>query len=290
MTRRCAIYYFSGTGNTEHLVDLLAAEMSTRAYQVDTVKIEEVQRGRLPISVDEYALIGIAHPVLGFDCPGLVYAFLESLPAARKPVFIMKSAGDYHAINYGSSKRAIRLLTNKGYDVFHDTLIPMPCNWLLSYDDRLNRALVEAAAHRVKALAASLLAGERKELPCGPIARRLLRGIGILEDRYGARYFGKYLRAGKTCTYCGNCIKHCPSGNIAEVDGKIVFGGRCMWCMRCIYACPSKAIDNKYMNLFILKGGYRLRRIQALPYEAIDFSAKKLGMWYKYFRGYFQGT
>ena len=58
--------------------------------------------------------------------------------------------------------------------------------------------------------------------------------------------------------------------------------------MRCIYNCPQKAIDNKYMNLFILKGGYGLARTRALKFEPIDFKNPKISFWHKYFRRYFE--
>jgi ferredoxin len=157
----------------------------------------------------------------------------------------------------------------------------------MAYDDRLNRQLVEVAPKRVEAAVRRILAGERQKLSNGLPLRTILKAIGYLEDRHGAKQFGRYLRAGASCTRCGSCARDCPAGNIELKAGKVVFDNACVWCMRCIYNCPQKAIDNKYMNLFILKGGYSLARIRALPFEPIDFEGPKLPFWHKYFRQYF---
>jgi ferredoxin len=76
-------------------------------------------------------------------------------------------------------------------------------------------------------------------------------------------------------------------GSISPTGTKIAFGKKCLWCMRCIYQCPKKAIDNKYMNVFILKGGYSFKWILAQDYQPIDFCAKKVSFWHKNYRNYF---
>lgn len=288
MADRYAIFYFSGTGNTEFLVKLLADEFGKGGITADFLKIETLLRQKQEIDLTGYAKVGLAHPVLGFDAPGMIYDFVRRLPsAAGKPVFIVKSAADYHVINNGASKSIIKILARKGYRVFYDDMFAMPCNWLISLDDRLSRNLVEEAGIKVKETARQIMAGETKNLRIGFVLRWLMRWTGILEDKYGAKYFGQYLRTSQACTLCNKCVRNCPVSNITNAGEKITFGKQCIWCMRCIYNCPQKAIDNKYMNVFILKGGYSLKRILALEHKPIDFTAQKVAFWHKYYRGYF---
>ena len=190
-------------------------------------------------------------------------------------------------MNHSASHAIKTILSGKGYDPFYDEIIVIPSNWLMAYDDRLNRQLVEVVPKRVKAAVQRILIGERRNLTNGLLLRTLLKAIGYLEERYGAKLFGRYLRVSASCKLCGSCASACPVGNIKLKEDKVEFDNVCVWCMRCIYNCPENAIDNKYMNLFILKGGYSLTRVRALPFEPIDFEDHKLPFWHKYFRRYF---
>ena len=190
-------------------------------------------------------------------------------------------------MNHSASHSIKKILTRKGYDPFYDEIIAMPVNWLMAYDDQLNRHIVEVAPMRVDAAVQRILVRERRTLSNTLPVRLLLRAIGYLEDRHGAKQFGRYLRAGASCTRCGKCVRNCPTGNIEIEDDKVVFDNACIWCMRCVYSCPKEAIDNRYMNLFILKGGYGLDRIRALRFEPIDFTNPKISFWHRYFRRYF---
>jgi ferredoxin len=271
------------------VVEVAHAAFVRAGVGVDLFRIEDLRhKTRAQLNPAGYDMLGIAHPVLGFDCPGFIYDFVRALPPAEtKPVFLLKTAGDYHAVNHSASHSLKRILSRKGYDPFYDQIIAMPVNWLMAYDDRLNRQLVEVAPQHVQAAVRRILAGERRQLSNGWLLRAVLKAIGYLEDRHGAKWFGRYLRAGPSCTRCGNCARDCPAGNIELQAEEVVFDNACVWCMRCIYSCPQKAIDNKYMNLFILKRGYSLARIRALPFEPIDFGDPKLPFWHKYFRRYF---
>lgn len=288
MHNRLIIFLFSGTGNTAFVADLLVGEFARAGVSTDLVRIEDIRRTGKAVSVEGYDLVGIAHPVLGFDCPAMIYDFVRSLPpAAGQPVFLVKTAADYHRVNFGASKSISKILSGKGYRVFFDDLFAMPSNWLIGYPDDLSRSLVEAARTKSAITSSRILAQEEQIPEIGFLLRWTMRGIGFLEDRYGSTTFGRHLRAGEACTNCGSCVRDCPSGNIEEKDGHIRFGDLCIWCMRCIYACPAKAIDNRYMNMFILKEGYSLARLATPGPEPLDAAGGKPGFWDRYFRRYF---
>lgn len=44
------------------------------------------------------------------------------------------------------------------------------------------------------------------------------------------------------CIACGNCIKHCPRGNLKMVKGRIEVHGSCAGCGHCLRYCPQKAL------------------------------------------------
>ncbi|MBT3274708.1 MAG: hypothetical protein HN368_16235 [Spirochaetales bacterium] len=235
-----------------------------------------------------YDLFGIGHPVLGFGPSALVSSFAEALVRGRGRVFIFKSAADNHPINNTASEELIRIVEAKGYDVFHDFLYLMPCNWFINYQRPFNLQIVDKA--KIKALqhAKELTAGTNSRLrPCRRW-RWIARILHRLESRYGRKQFGRALQTTTNCTLCGRCIKDCPVQNIREENHRIRFGNNCLWCMRCIYSCPETAIDARWMNWCVVKGGYRLSEYARAPDVDRTFVTRGSRGYWKHFRQYFE--
>lgn len=51
------------------------------------------------------------------------------------------------------------------------------------------------------------------------------------------------------CTGCGDCIAACPTGALAQVDGKatLAFPNLCTYCAVCETICPVGAIELPYL-------------------------------------------
>lgn len=51
------------------------------------------------------------------------------------------------------------------------------------------------------------------------------------------------------CTGCGECITACPTGALAQVNGKaaLVFPDLCTYCAACESICPVGAIELPYL-------------------------------------------
>jgi flavodoxin len=82
--RRTAIFYFSGTGNTELIAKRFAEVLKKREQEVELFRIEEILKGKRSVECGKYGLIGIGHPVLGFGASGIVERFVEQLPESRR--------------------------------------------------------------------------------------------------------------------------------------------------------------------------------------------------------------
>lgn len=286
MTRRVGLCYFSGTGNTEIVTELLEAAFECHSVAVKTVRVEDVLKGRAQLDLESCDMIGLGHPIHGLDAPRIVYRFVNALPLVNdRPTFVFKSAADTVRINHGASKALIRRLEDKGYRVFYDRIICMPSNWLVGYDDRLAKQLYEAAIAKTAHMCQEILAGRERTLQIHPVLGAIARGVHKGED-WGARMFGKELHASEACTRCGQCVELCPAGNIRWEKGRIRFGWDCMWCMRCIYACPQKAISPRLSKLLVLKQGYDIRAIVADPSIAGAFVTEDTRGYYRRFLRY----
>lgn len=288
MTARIGLYYFSGTGNTEIVAELLAAALLRHEAQVDLIKIEEVLRDPASLNLAGHDLVGIGHPVHGFDAPQNVHDFCDLLPESeRKRVFLFKSAADYVRINNGASKTLIRKLERKGYRVFYDRIICMASNWFTDYDDRLAKQLYQAAIVKTEHMADEVLLGQARELEISPVLQLFARFVHEGEKR-GARRFGHWLRVSDACVDCGLCVRECPTDNIQREGGQITFGRTCVWCMRCIYACPQGAISPRGFGFCVLKRGYDIRAVLDNPEIQGDFVSRDTRGYFRRFYGYLE--
>ena len=244
-------------------------------------------RGRTALEVSPSDMLGIGHPVYGFDAPGIVERLIERLPEGKgKATFIFKTAGDMLSVNAAASQVAIAQLEAKGYRVFYDRLICMPSNFMVHYPDRAARQMCEVAARKADHMSDELLAGKTRRHRPGRLICWLSRRIHLWQER-GAQRFARSLTVTSACTDCSLCIKNCPADNIRRRDGQIVFGSACMFCMRCVYGCPTRAIQAGRFGFIVLKEGYNLARILNDPNLRGDYvTAQSKGFWGR-FKRYF---
>jgi len=115
MTTSIGLYTFSGTGNTQVVAELLAKAFERYDADVEVARIEHVLQGQPRLEPKAYDLVGIGHPIHGFDVPRIVYDFVDALPPVEsKRTFIFKTAGDFISVNNGASKTAIKRLQAQG--------------------------------------------------------------------------------------------------------------------------------------------------------------------------------
>lgn len=290
--KEIGIFYFSGTGNTEIVAYLLNKSYQQKQIKVELFRIDDLVNHNKQVDVNKFDMIGIGHPVLGFGASSMMDRFVEMLPArGGKKTFVFKTASSHHYINHGASDAVIQGMEQKGYTVFHNSIVAMPCNWFMKYDDRMNKQLYKAAVMKVEKIANETANEQQQRLRINPILSKILRFINYLEEQKGAKFFSQGLITSEKCTMCKKCVRDCPRNNISEVQGKICFGSNCLWCMRCIYSCPSNAIEAANLPSCVLKpytGGFNIHKILNDPTIEGNYVTKKSKGYYKHFIKYFE--
>lgn len=255
------IFYFSGTGNTEIVANMIKDEFSNREYHVDIMKIEDVLNNNIELQLTKYDLIGIGAQVIAFDAPRIIYDFIHKLPKGDgKKVFIFRTAGGVAPQNYNASKSMMKKLRKKGYNVFHERLFSIASNWVTKFSDDAVRQLYEATKKKVGIMCKEVILGKERSLKTS-VGLKILMGFIKFLSKLGLRFIGKDLAVNKDCKHCNICIKNCPTKSIYEKNGKIKFKLSCACCMRCIYSCPQHAINFRMYKFYTLSGGYNIKEI-----------------------------
>jgi flavodoxin/ferredoxin len=271
---KAAVFYFSGTGNTELVAKILHEGLTQRQYATDLIRIEDVLKKKVTVDVSQYDLIGIGSQVIGFAAPSLVYRFIRSLPKMKgKKTFVFRTAGGVAPVNYNASKPMIRRLKRKGYDVFYERIFSISSNWITRFDGDVIIKLHEATRKKTGLMCEEIMRGEKRVLRTGLIQKILMECVMAVTPLF-FRLVGKDYVVSVSCTHCGLCIKNCPAGNIIEKDGKIKFNFSCNTCMRCVYSCPNNAIKHKKFSSFAVSGGYNISKILAQPAANADKDKK----------------
>jgi ferredoxin len=282
------IYYFSGTGNTQAVVELLKKALEDKNDICELIKIEDITRGNRSFASHEDARIGLAYPIHAGDAPQIIYDFVSLMPMGNMDnIYILNSAADFIHPNDAAGKRIMKRLNKKGYHVYYERTIVMGSNFAMAYNERFVKQLYDIAKVKTAHMANDLLTGVERIRPAG-IILKTFAALGHWFEDFGAHRFGKALKATDACTNCGKCYRDCPVCNISEDHGRIRFSNKCIWCMRCVYACPENAIKARLMGFTVIKRGYRLKDIlknDLLPASFVDKDTKGF---YKHFFRYLQ--
>lgn len=257
MHEQIPLFYFSGTGNTQ-----LAAEQVQAAFsrQDQACQLIAIRRPWPQVQDPLPPLFGLASPVYAWHTPGIVLDFIRQLPRGRgQAVFLIYTAGGGEdAMNINACRSAVRALRRQGYTPFYRRILLMSSNWMSCESDLLICRLAEILPIKADHCCAEILQHkERLQLP-KPTAPLLFSLIGTMEDRYGARLFGRRLQASDACTRCGLCEKECPTSNIRLTPAGVHFAWQCQWCMKCLYVCPVQAIRPRFIRSCALTPPYRL--------------------------------
>ena len=280
---KLSIFFFSGSGNTEHVANLVSSSLS-KNFEVTLINIDNVMRKDESFD-DDFVKAGLIYPVHALNAPKNVIRFLkEHLPEGKnRPFFIVKSPGDPF-FNGGATYELRKILSKKSYEIMQEETIVMPANVFMGYRDEFIRKILLFAQKRVEKLCEKIVSN-RVLLHRNPLWLRFSTWIFSRLESLGSPIFGKDLKVSKKCNSCGLCEKICPTGNIKLVNGKPKFGWKCIICMRCIYKCPQDAISPRIFGFFKVKNYYNINKFKEFDKSPANYKPTKFE---KGFSRYFQ--
>jgi ferredoxin len=259
------ILYFSATGNTARVVDILSQELRNGGEEA-SVGLLSAGAGA-PADVAGYDRLVLVFPVLAMMPPVFIRRILRRMPRGLRPdgsrarAVVLATAGGQGGT---AATWAMSVLRRRGYDPELSARLSYPENWVQvgevprsEEDAAMKKARGDEAA---RSIAAKLLRGERELDRVGAGLWILGRSLGFLFGVFGRRFLGKIFVADERCSGCGLCARTCPAGTILLPKGRRAPKSRaarpfwrsnCENCNRCMNICPERAINASVLNIVL---------------------------------------
>jgi ferredoxin len=239
---KALILYFSGTGNTAAVANIMQSALTKSGVQAQAHSIEE----NIKIVAGSYDLLILGCPKY-YECPSQYFIEFvkKSLPVCERviPTMVFCTQASALMTDY---KKLERLLKRKNHHVIVEKSFTVANNLLIfgafhPCDQETIKNNLKAAALDVEPLVNDLLNSNEKKERVTPALAALEHFVAMSCTKLFPVFAMKY-SASAQCTGCGLCAQKCPTGNIVVSGKRPVFGRQCMFCMRCINNCPVNAI------------------------------------------------
>lgn len=241
------IHYFSGTGNTYHMVKTIESELRSRGYEVDLLNIEKDKDRDL----SDYEVHIFCFPVYGFGTPSIMLKYISNFNVIKsKAAIVCTSAG----IEGQSLSHCKYLLSKKGFKVFLTDMVTYTYNWtqiINPQSKEKEEKVFKIAEVKEIEIAKKIINNEISYEKPNIIILVLSWVIFIMFRNLGRRILGKTFIADDNCIDCGKCKEVCPVNVIDIYNRKPRWNSKCESCQRCINICPQKSIQVSIVKLAV---------------------------------------
>jgi flavodoxin/ferredoxin len=250
---KCAVIYFSQTGNTEKIAKAIQAGIEQIAGNCDFLKLKEAN----PKKLFEYDLIGLGSPVMEIEPPNVTVFIKNMRFVGGKHIFSFCTHLDMGFCYFPSiiPKFKERGLIVIGWHDWYGTSYqyPSPTPYFTDgHPDEIDLKEAEQFGREMVWRSQKIYAGETNLIPEEPEKISFPEKEDNILDPLEKAAMPKFDR--KKCTYpkCRLCMDNCPMDGIDLTMDPPIVAKPCMHypCRFCLAICPTGAIfaDEKAMQ------------------------------------------
>lgn len=253
------IFYFSGTSNTKHVAQQLAAKLNDHTTEV----AEALAHGNTAYTLAPGESIGFAFPTYAWGLPPVFSRFIASLhlsgySAGKSYCYMVTTCGDDIGLTaqlFAKQVAKLGLECNSAFSVqMPNVYVCLPGfdvdphllekEKLYNAERRIDEIALCIAQRRITT---QVVTGKHKWLKSAVI-RPLFLHFAVRDSRFRVMP--------DRCTHCKTCVASCPMHNITidAPQGMPQWHGNCTMCLSCLHRCPAQAIQ--YGNATLHKGRY----------------------------------
>lgn len=232
------IFYFSGTGGSKYVAELIAKNTQDTAVSIAACISEENY-------VFKDKRIGFVFPIHAWQPPLFVQNFIRKIS-------IENSENTYFYVIYvcgediGNANSIVSSIFKKrDWKLSLQSTVKMPNNYIISFDtdsEEIEKSKIEKANEEASLLSNKINNQENFEM--------LIHGkFAAAKTRIIAPLFQKYMINAKPfhiegdCIGCKLCESGCPTSNIKVYNNNVSWGDNCTFCLSCIHRCPVRVIQ-----------------------------------------------
>lgn len=240
MLKTGSVIFFSGTGNTKYIAQLLKKRFEKENIKIDLIDIQNYN------SLDkEYDFYIIGSPIHVEMSPKILTDWVKKhIKNSNKKCIVYHTLGDD---KHRESRTYIaKILKNKGLDVVINTSIQMPNNYYHVFFERESDEnitnIIKKAPKEVDKIVIDFLENNKSNINYNKntLPQKLMYNSFLI---YAKGYANRKFSLDKDkCINCKVCQNECPTNNITLDDKNIKFSNKCIGCEKCIHRCPTNAI------------------------------------------------
>ncbi len=232
------IAYFSCTGNSRRVAELLAVRLGERLAPISLCCPGQA------INLAEGERLIFVFPIHSWGLPKGLAEALAHLPVSGTPGYccMVATCGDDCGL---AAHQWRKVMLGRGFSADAAFSVQMPNTYVLFPGFDVDKKDVEARKLAAMPVAVDGIARQIAASAKGDFSRH---GVAAwLKSRMVYPWFMKDLddskfRATEVCTGCGRCAKSCPLGNITIDNRRPRWHGNCINCLACYHNCPRHAV------------------------------------------------
>jgi len=243
---KVAIIYYSGTGNTYRVAELIKELLDKKEFSVDLFDITKDF-----VTMNQYDLIIFGSPTYSKVASYKLIEYVDQyvLKSNNKQSKVITYATHSWGEVYGHIQLA-KDLEMRGFDVRSSMDLLLPNNHYMMTGKKHSKSEIKSmytALDKKLKLTMNTVLNNEKEVKTKSLLKRVTyeRMYRLLRKKWIPNYAKNYLSVdNKKCTKCGICVRLCPNDNI-RLDRVIKFETNCSACAKCFNICPSDAYKVK---------------------------------------------
>lgn len=231
------ICFYSGTGNSEYVAEVLAKELGDNLLNIN-----------LRIKNKDYSGINVGGrlifvtPTYAWRMPKIVQDWiLHTSFNNTNEVYYVLTCGD----EIGNSDKYNQILSSKKHFNHMGTFkVIMPENYIALYNapnEEESKEIIKRAQSVINNIVISIKTDEKIN---NAVTFKDKLKSSIINPFFYHRIVGsKKFYTTNECIGCGKCVSICPLNNIELKNNRPKWQNNCTHCMACICYCPTKAIE-----------------------------------------------
>jgi len=238
------LYYFSGSGNTHLIAEIVKAMLIKNSFSVRLENMSEVDH----VDIEACEFVGILFPVAIQSTYPNVWTFINNLPNTEgQKIFMIDTMQSFSGGVVGPVKK---VLDSKGYNCVGAIELIMNSSMQTKPIEDSKRFLKnELAIKKVEAFIDDLL-NDNVSWNRVPMLSDWMRSISKSKKIWEQSSQHKTINH-DTCVGCKLCINKCPVAAMSMLEDKVIFDDKlCISCMKCVNICPTNAFKIKGKDVY----------------------------------------